>query len=164
MAKKKVRPIPKEYHVVTPGLCVQNAPGFIAFCKKVFGAKVPVVLKGPGKSIMHAEVAIGDSRVMVGEETPGWPSKSAKTLGGTPVALMVYVVNCDAVFKKAVAAGATVRMPCADMFWGDRYGQIEDPFGNVWSIATHIEDVSPKEMAKRAKAWMKSMAAQGGGH
>jgi PhnB protein len=163
MAKKKVRPIPKEYHVVTPGLCVQNVPGFIAFCKKVFGAKVPVLMKGPGNSIMHAEVAIGDSRIMVGEEMPGWPTKSAKTLGGASSSLYVYVPKCDAIFKKALAAGASVRMPCTDMFWGDRYGQVEDPFGNVWGIATHVEDVPPKEMTKRGKAWMKSMAEHGGG-
>ena len=155
----KVRPIPKGQHIVTPGLAVQGADGFIKFCKKAFGAKELHRLSGPGGSVMHAEIEIGDSRIMVGDESPGMGNKSAKTLGGSPVSLHVYTKECDAVFKKAVAAGATPLMPPTDMFWGDRYGRIEDPFGNTWGIATHIEDVTPQEMKKRAKAFAKSMAA-----
>ena len=155
----KVKPIPKGYHSVTPGLAVQGADAFIKFCKKAFGAKEISRMKGPGGSVMHAELLIGDSHIMVGDEMPAMGNRSAKTLGGSPVALYVYVEKCDVTFKKAVAAGATVRMPLTDMFWGDRYGQVEDPFGNVWGIATHIEDVSPKEMKKRSAAWAKAAAA-----
>ena len=156
---KKVRPIPKEYHSVTPGLAVKDADAFIKFCKKAFGAREMVRMPGPGGGVMHAELQIGDSRIMTGDETPGFATKAARTLGGTPVNLMIYVEKADAVFKKALAAGATVAMPMSDMFWGDRYGCVTDPFGNVWGIATHIEDVPPREMKKRAAKAMADMAA-----
>ena len=155
----KVRPIPKGYHSVTPGIAVQGADAFIKFCKKAFGAKEILRMPGPGGLIMHAEIVIGDSHLMLGEENPAMGNKSSKTLGGTPVTLSIYVPNCDTVFKKAVAAGATVRMPMADMFWGDRMGSVVDPFGNTWAIGTHIENVTPKEMKKRGAAWMAKMAA-----
>lgn len=158
----KVKPIPKGSHSVTPGLSVSNADAFVKFCKKAFGAKELLRLKGPGGSIMHAELLIGDSQVMVGDESPAWGTKSAKTLGGTPVSLYIYTENCDAMFKKAVAAGATIKMPLTDMFWGDRYGQVEDPFGNLWGIATHKEDVDPKELKKRSAAMLKAMSAGAG--
>jgi uncharacterized glyoxalase superfamily protein PhnB len=158
----KVKPIPKGYHTLTPGIAVQGADGFIKFCKKAFGAKEVLRLSGPGGSVMHAELLIGDTHLMVGDEMPGMGNKSSKSLNGTPLTLHVYVPKCDAVVKKAVAAGATVRMPVADMFWGDRYGTVEDPFGNTWGIATHIEDVTPKEMKRRAAAWMKQMQAGAG--
>jgi uncharacterized glyoxalase superfamily protein PhnB len=155
----KVKPIPKGYHSVTPGLSVSNADALIKFCKKAFGAKELLRMKGPGGSLMHAEIEIGNSRIMLGDENPAWGTKSAKTLGGTPVSLYIYTDNCDAMFKKAVGAGAAVKMPPTDMFWGDRYGQVEDPFGNLWGIATHVKDVDPKEMKKGAAAMVKAMSA-----
>ena len=159
---KKVRPVPKGYHTVTPGLSVQGADAFIKFCKKAFGAKEILRMPGPGGAVMHAELAIGDSRIMCGDENPAFGRKSAKTLGDSPVQLYIYTEKCDALIKKAVAAGATVAMPAADMFWGDRMGSVVDPFGNTWGIATHIEDLTPREMKKRGDAWMKEMAAKGG--
>jgi PhnB protein len=160
---KKVRPVPKGYHAVTPGLAVRGADKFIAFCRKGFGAKEVMRMPGPGGAVMHAELLIGDSRIMVGDEIPGMSNKSAAALGGSPVTFFVYVEKCDAVFKKAVAAGATVRMPMENMFWGDRMGQVMDPFGNTWAIASRIEDLSPREMKKRGEAWMKQMAQQAPG-
>lgn len=115
-------------------------------------------MPGPGGSVMHAELEIGDSRIMLGEEMPGMGNPSAKTLGGSPVSLFLYVTDVDAAFKKAVKAGATVQMPPADMFWGDRYCRLGDPFGNSWALGTHIENVTLKEMKKRGKAFMASMA------
>lgn len=145
----KVRPIPKGYHTVTPGLAVPSAAEFIKFCKKAFGATELMRLPGPGGSVMHAEILIGDSHIMVGDEMPGMGSPSAKTLGGSPVNFYIYTTDCDAACKKAAKAGATVQMPPTDMFWGDRYCRLVDPFGNCWALATHIEDVDPKEMKKR---------------
>ncbi|MEZ5354241.1 MAG: VOC family protein [Bryobacteraceae bacterium] len=159
----KVRPIPKGYHTVTPALAVKGGAGFIKFCKKVFGATEVTKMTGPGGIILHAELKIGDSYVMVGDEMPGMGNASAATLGGTPATLHVYVPDCDAVYNKALKAGATVRMPLADQFWGDRYGAVVDPFGNAWAIATHIEDVDLPEMKRRAKKMMKEMAAAGAG-
>ena len=156
----KVRPVPKGYHTLTPGLSVRDAGGFIKFCKKAFGAKEVDRMLGPGGSIMHAELTIGDSHIMCGEEMPGMGGKSAATLGSTPVQLYIYVENCDKVFKKAVAAGGTVTMPLADMFWGDRMGSLVDPFGNRWAVSTRIENMSPAEMRKRGKKWMAEMAKQ----
>jgi PhnB protein len=155
----KVRPIPKGYHAVTPGLSVKGAAEFIKFCQKAFGAKVIGRMAGPGGSVAHAELLIGDSHLMCGEEMPGG-NKSAASLSGTPVQLYLHVENCDKVFKKAVAAGASVRMPHGDMFWGDRMGSVVDPFGNVWGISTRIENVSPAEVRKRGKKWMADMASQ----
>ena len=157
---KKVRAVPKGYHTVTPGLAVRGADKFIAFAKKAFGAKEVMRMPGPGGSLMHAELVIGDSQVMVGDEVPGMGNRSASALGGTPVTLYIYVENCDAIFKKAVAAGASVRMPMENMFWGDRMGQVVDPFGNTWGIASRIEDLSPREMKKRGEAFMKQMTQQ----
>ena len=155
---KKVRPVPKGYQTVTTSLTVQDADGFIKFCKKAFGATELLRMKGPGGSIMHAEIQIGDARVMVGDEMPGMGKKSAKSLGGSPLTLFMYVPDCDAVAAKALKAGAVTRMPLSDMFWGDRYGTLEDPFGNIWGIGTHIEDVDPKEMKKRSDKLTKDMA------
>jgi uncharacterized glyoxalase superfamily protein PhnB len=157
----KVKPVPKGYHALTPGVVVEGAGEFIKFCKKVFGAKEVMRMPGPGGSVMHAELAIGDAKLMVGDTMPGAPPRSAKALRGTPVTFHVYVANCDAVYKKALGAGATAKSPVMDMFWGDRYGTVEDPFGNLWGIATHKEEVSPKEMKKRAAAMMRQGAAAG---
>lgn len=155
----KVRPVPKGHGSITPGLTVTGADAFIRFCKKVFGAKVETRMTGPGGLVMHAALRIGDSLISVADEVPAMGNKSPKTLGGTSVALYLYTERVDAVFKKAVAAGATVRMPVTDMFWGDRTGTVVDPFGHTWSIATHIEDVTPLEMKKRSSTWVKRMAA-----
>jgi uncharacterized glyoxalase superfamily protein PhnB len=133
---------------------VKDAAAFIRFCKKAFGAREVLRMPGPGGSVMHAELTIGDSHLMVGDEMPGMGNLSAETRGGTPVTLYLYVPKVDAVFRKAVRAGATVRMAVATMFWGDRMGQVVDPFGNVWGIATRVENVSPREMKKRGAAWM----------
>ena len=141
MPKKKVKPVPKGYHAVTASLNLVNAKGAIDFCKKVFGAKVRSVMPGPGGKIIHAEVLIGDSVVMFSDSVRE-PER--------PTNLFVYVPAVDKTFAKAVKAGAKVMMPVATMFWGDRFGRVEDPNGNRWSIATHVEDVSPKEMKKRA--------------
>lgn len=144
---------------MTAGLTVHNAAEFIKFCKKAFGAKETMRMPGPGGAIMHADIQIGDTHVMIGDEMPGMAKKSAKSLGNTPLTLHVYFENCDAACQKAIKAGAVVRMPLQDMFWGDRYGTVEDPFGNIWALATHIEDVDVKEMKKRGAKMMKQMAA-----
>ncbi len=138
---KKVRPIPKGYHNVTASLVQPNAAETIEFCKKAFGAKVRMRIDGPGGRIMHAEIDIGDSVVMLTD---------AGHEPAQPAGLFLYVENVDKTFDKAVKAGASVVMPVQDMFWGDRFGRIRDPQGNSWGIATHREDVTPREMKKRA--------------
>jgi len=140
---KKVRPIPKGYHAVTPALNQADAVKTIDFCKKAFGAKERMRVAGPGGKIMHAELQIGDSIVMLNDAFQEPPQ---------PALLFLYVLDVDKTFAKAVKAGAKVLMPVQDMFWGDRFGRVEDPSGNRWGIATHREDVSPKEMKKRAAA------------
>jgi PhnB protein len=152
--------VPKGYYTLTTGVCVKGAAAFIQFRKKAFGAKELLHLPGPGGLVIHSDLQIGDSRLMAGDEMPGMGNKSAATLGGTPATLHLYVPNCGAPMNKAVAAGATIAMPAADMFWGDRYGRIVDPFGNGWALATHVEDVTPAEMKKRAK---KMFAGAGAG-
>jgi PhnB protein len=140
---KKVRPIPKGYHAVSPSLTQDDARQTIEFCKKAFGAKVLMRMQGPGGKIMHAEVLIGDSIVMLNDvmQEPAQPAN-----------LFLYVQDVDKTVARASKAGATVLMPPQDMFWGDRFGRIQDPSGNRWGIATHREDVPPKEMKKRAAA------------
>ncbi len=153
-AKKKVLPVPAGYHTVTPYLVCRGAAGAIDFYKRAFGAKEKVRMPGPNGKVAHAEIQIGDSRVMLGEEAPEMGAKSPDTLGGSTVGVFVYVKNVDAFTDKAIAAGATVLMPVQDMFWGDRYGKLKDPFGHEWSIATHKEDLTAKQMAKRAQSAM----------
>jgi PhnB protein len=156
---KKVKPIPSGYHAVTPALVVNGAKDALAWYKKVFGAKLGLNMPTPdGKGILHAEMTIGDSMVFLSDEDPLMGSRSPTTLGGAPGGIHLYTPNADATFKKAVAAGAKATMPPIDMFWGDRYAQFTDPFGHHWSVATHQEDVAPKEMAKRAEAWAAQMA------
>ena len=140
---KKVRPIPKGYHAVTPALNQADAVKTIDFCKKACGAKERMRMAGPGGKIMHVELQIGDSIVMLNDAFQEPPQ---------PALLFLYVPDIDKTFAKAVKAGAKVLMPVQDMFWGDRFGRVEDPSGNRWGIATHREDVSPKEMKKRAAA------------
>jgi len=153
-AAKKAQPIPAGYHTVTPYLVCRGAAGAIDFYKRAFGAKEKVRMPGPGGTVAHAEIQIGDSRVMLGEETPEMGAKSPEMLGGSPVGVFLYVKNVDAFTNKAIGAGATVLMPVQDMFWGDRYGKLKDPFGHEWSVATHKEDLTAREMAKRVQAAM----------
>ena len=128
------------------------AAAAIEFYKKAFGAEEIARMPGPKGSVMHAEIQIGDSRIMLNDEFPDFGKMGPASIGGTPITIHLYVNDVDALFDRAVKAGATARMPVADMFWGDRYGQIEDPFGHHWSIATHKEDVSPEECMRRMKA------------
>ncbi len=146
----KTKPIPEGYRTLTPHLTVRNAAQAIDFYVKAFGAKEKGRHVGPdGKAIMHAALQIGDSMIMLNDESPDWQCFSPLTKPGAGFVVHLYVDDVDVVFNRAVQAGATATMPIADMFWGDRYGQIKDPFGHLWSIATRKEDVSPEECAKR---------------
>jgi len=148
-----VRAIPEGFHSVTPHLTVRGAARAIDFYERAFGAQELGRMPAPGgEKVMHAAVRIANSVVMLNDEFPDMGSRSPEALGGTPVTIHLYVEDVDVVFKRAVAAGATARMPPADMFWGDRYGKVVDPFGHEWSIATHKEDLTPEEMGKRAAA------------
>ncbi len=162
---KKVNPIPKGYHSVTPYLMVKGAAKAIDFYKKAFGAKVMERCNCPETGlVVHAELKIGDSMVMLADEPPK-PKEccgglSPLTLKGTSVLLHLYVKNVDTAFKQAVKSGCKVLMPLTDMFWGDRFGQLQDPFGHKWALATHKEDLSKKEIEKRAKEFMKQCMAK----
>lgn len=149
---------PEGYHTLNPYFAVHDAAAAIEFYKEAFGATERTRMNGPGGSIMHAELQIGDSVLMLGDEAPEMGASSPKTIGDTPVGLMVYVENVDQAFAKAVEAGAEVEMPPMDMFWGDRFCKLKDPFGHKWSLATHVEDVDDEEMAKRAAAAAAEMA------
>jgi uncharacterized glyoxalase superfamily protein PhnB len=142
----QVEPIPKDMHSVTPHLVCEGAADAIEFYKKAFHAVEMMRLPGPNGKVMHAGLRIGDSTIMLADDFPEYGGLGPKALKGSPVTLHLYVTDVDAAFQQALAAGATVRMPVADMFWGDRYGQVTDPFGHHWSIATHIRDVAPDEM------------------
>ena len=156
---KPGKPVPDGYHTVTPYLTVKNASEAIDFYKRAFGAEAIVRMPGPdGKSTMHAEIKIGDSMVMLSDEWPQGDVKAPKSLGGTTVGVFLYVQDVDALFKRAVAAGATATMPPSDMFWGDRYGKVSDPYGHHWGMATHKLDVTPEEMATGQKEFMAKMA------
>jgi PhnB protein len=146
MATQSVNPIPEGMHTVTPHLVCAGAGDAIDFYKKAFGATETSRMAGPGGKLMHASIRIGDSAVMLVDEMPEWGSLGPKALKGSPVVIHLYVDDVDAFTARAAAAGAKVTMPVADMFWGDRYGQLEDPFGHRWSVATHVRDVSPAEM------------------
>ena len=149
------RAIPKMFRTVTPHLTIEGASNAIKFYKKAFGAKELSRMKTPdGKHLMHAMIKIGNSVVMLNDAFPEWGSKGPQALGGSAVAVHLYVEDADKVFKKALKAGATVAMPIADMFWGDRYGLLVDPFGHRWAVATHKKNMSPAQMAKGAKAAM----------
>jgi PhnB protein len=149
----KVRPIPEGYHAVTPNLVIRDAAVAIDFYKKAFGASELMRKLGPGGKITHGEIKIGDSIVFICDEFPDMGCKSVQGYGGSPVGMYLYVPDVDATFKAAVAAGAAVKMAPNDAFWGDRYAYVNDPFGISWSIATHVEDVSPEEMERRAAAF-----------
>jgi PhnB protein len=141
-----VKPIPDGYHTLTPFLTVRDAVRAIEFYKQAFGAVERGVMKGPDGKVMHAELKIGDSIIMLSDEFPEFGTVSPQTVGGSPMGLHVYVDGVDAAFDRAVKAGAQVEMPVMDQFWGDRYGKLKDPFGHKWSIATHTKDLSMDEM------------------
>ena len=149
-AKKRIRPIPAGYHSVTPYLAIKGAAEALEFYKKAFGAKEIMRMPGPGGSIGHAEIRIGDSRIMLADEYAAMDFLSPKQRGGTTVTIHVYMKNVDAAVARASAAGAKVTRPVQDQFYGDRTGSLEDPFGHVWHIATHKEDVSMAELKRRA--------------
>ena len=153
-----VKPIPEGYQTVTPYLSVDGAAGAIDYYKRAFGAKERVRMSAPGGKIGHAELEIGDSLVMLADALPQFTTRPPKELGGTSVSIMFYVDDVDAVVQRAADEGGTITMEVADQFWGDRFGAVTDPFGHVWTIATHIEDVPPEEMAERAKAAMAAMS------
>jgi uncharacterized glyoxalase superfamily protein PhnB len=151
-----VKPVPEGTHTITPGMIVKGAADAIAYYTKVFGAKEVSRMSCPQTgAIMHAELQIGDSKLMLSDEFPDHNCVGPKAIGGSAVTLHLYVDDVDATFEKAVDAGATPTMPPADMFWGDRYGKLVDPFGHQWGIATHIEDVPHDQMHDRM---MKAMA------
>jgi PhnB protein len=154
-----VKPIPDGYNTVTPYLAVDDAAAAIEYYTKAFGAKERVRMDAPGGKIGHAELEIGDSLVMLSDPFPQASTSPPKELGGTSASVFMYVEDVDAVVKRAVDEGATVTMEVADQFWGDRFGTVTDPFGHVWSIATHVEDVPPEEMAERAKEAMAAMSS-----
>ena len=152
-----VRPIPEGYHSISPAITCKNAAAALDFYKQAFGASEINRMPGPGGMIMHAELRIGDSVIFVSDEFPG--TSAAPAPGVTPsFYLFLYIPDVDTVFNRAVAAGAHVAMPVTDMFWGDRYGKITDPFGHSWGVATHVEDVSPDEMARRSAEWTASVS------
>lgn len=153
------QPIPEGYHTVTPYLAVDDAAEAIDYYTKAFGAKERVRMETPDGKVGHAELEIGDSLVMLSDPFPQASTKTPSELGGTSVSVFMYVEDVDTVVKQAVDAGAIVTMEVADQFWGDRFGSVKDPFGHLWSIATHVEDVPPEEMAERAKAAMAAMSS-----
>jgi len=148
----KPKPIPDGYHTATPYLVVTNAGKAIKFYKEAFGATESIRLETPDGKVMHAEIKIGDSPIMMTDENPECDSRSPQTIGGTAVSIMLYVEDVDTVVNRALAAGAKLLMPVEDQFWGDRCGTIADPFGHKWTVATHTEDVSPVEITTRSKA------------
>jgi PhnB protein len=156
----QVKPIPEGFHTVTPYLTLDDAAKAIDFYKRAFGAQEVMRMEAPGGKIGHAEIKIGDSRIMLGDEMPNAGSRSPKSLGSTTGGIFLYVQDVDAVFNQAVSAGAQVEMPLADMFWGDRYGRLKDPFGHSWSVATHKEYLTQAEMSKRMQDEMAKMAQQ----
>jgi PhnB protein len=163
MAKAK-RAVPEGYHTVTPQLTLENAVEAIEWYKKALGAEEKGRAVGPDGKILHAELQIGDSRIMLNDAMMG--GKGPKALGGSPASLWIYVENCDPLFNRAIAAGGKISMggmgQLTDQFWGDRSGTFDDPFGYRWTIATHKEDLTRDEMEQRQAEWMKQFAAQQG--
>lgn len=147
-----VKPVPEGYHSITPYLYVSDGKGAIEFYKRAFGAVELFRMDGPNGTIGHAELRIGDSAIMLADEHPEMGARSPKTIGGSPMSLLLYVENVDQVVERAVQEGATIVRPVANQFYGDRSGGVMDPFGHTWFVATHVEDVSPEEMQRRAQA------------
>ena len=156
------QPIPEGYHTLTPYLSVDDAKTAIDWYIKAFGAKERLRMEGPGNTIGHAELEIGDSVVMLSDPFPQATARPPKELGGTTSGVFMFVKDVDAVYKQAIDAGASSTMEPENMFWGDRFGSSTDPFGHSWQIATHVEDVSPEELEKRSEKWMSEMAAMAG--
>lgn len=152
-----VRAIPDGFHTITPGITCKNAAKAIDFYKKVFDAQEIMRMDGPGGTVAHAELRIGDSIVMLGDEFPGM-TKAPDASTPPSYSLFLYTDNVDALFARAVSAGAKVEMPLENQFWGDRYGKVRDPFGHQWGLAQHVEDVAPEEMDRRAKEWQAKMS------
>lgn len=151
MTKSNVKPVPDGMHTVTPHLICAGAADAIEFYKKAFNAVELGRVPGPQAKLLHALIRIGDSAVMLVDEFPDWNSFGPKSLKGSPVTIHLYVHDVEAFFKQAIEAGAKVAMPLDDMFWGDRYGKLEDPFGHHWSVATHVRDVKPEELKEAAQ-------------
>jgi PhnB protein len=152
-------PIPEGFHSLTPMFMFKDARKAIDFYKNAFGAQERYTMPGPdGKGVMHAEVLVGDSIIMMGDENPQESCKSAETIGGSPISFYLYVENVDAAFRRAVEAGAKVQMEVQDMFWGDRCGSVQDPFGYSWMIGTHTRDLTPEEIQEGAKAAFTEMS------
>lgn len=156
---------PSGYHAVTPALVVRNAAGAIDFYQRAFGATELSRMAGPDGSIAHAEIQIGDSIIMLGEENEQWGTRSPLSLKGVHGSLHIYVDDADAAFDRAIRAGATVRYPLEDAFWGDRYGKVTDPFGHEWGLATRVKEMTLEEMEVAGREWMEQAAkgAQGAG-
>lgn len=152
-----VKAIPDGSHTLTPNITVHDAASALDFYQKAFGAEEIMRMPGPGGKIMHAEVRIGDSQLMLADEMPEMGNKGPKSYGGTPVTFYVYVNDVDASWKRALGAGAKETLPLGDMFWGDRTGQVEDPFGHRWTLAQHVKDVSPDEMKAGHEAFTARM-------
>jgi PhnB protein len=150
-----VKAVPEGYHTATPYLIVDGAAKALEFYRKAFGATERMRFAAPGGKIGHAEITIGNSAIMLADEHPEMGHRGPQAIGGTPVTIHLYVENVDEVFPRAVAAGATALRPVTDQFYGDRSGTLRDPFGHVWHVATHKEDLSPEEMHRRAEAAMK---------
>jgi uncharacterized glyoxalase superfamily protein PhnB len=151
--------IPEGFHSVTPMFMFKDTRKAIEFYNRAFGAQELYAMPGPdGKGVMHAELRIGDSIIMMGDEHPQEPCKSAETMGGSPISFYLYMENVDSAFAKAVEAGAKARMPVQDMFWGDRVGTVQDPFGYSWMLATHIRDLTTQEIQEGARAAFAQMA------
>ena len=149
----RIRPVPEGHHTITPHLVVKGASQAIEFYKQAFAAEEIRRVPGPdGKSLLHAEIKIGDSRLFLVDEFPDMGCRGPGSSGGSPVTIHLFVEDVDSVFNTALAAGAQERMPVADMFWGDRYGRLVDLFGHEWSVATHKEDLTPEQLSKRAQA------------
>lgn len=157
----KVKPIPDGYQTVTPYLTVTDGAMALDFYRAAFGARERMRMPAPGGKVGHAEIEIGGHVVMLSSEFPEMGGKSPQTLGGTPVAIMLYVEDVDGVVDRAVKAGATLRNPVQNQFYGDRMGALTDPFGHHWYVATHVEDVAPDELERRAEKAAKEMAAKG---
>ena len=155
-----VKPVPEGYHTVTPYLIVKDAAKALDYYKKALGATERMRMAGPDGKVMHAEMQIGDSVVMLADEFPQMGAKSPQTIGGSPVGICLYVNDVDALFKQAIAAGGKEERPVKDQFYGDRSGTLRDPFGHQWTIATHKEDLTPEQIGQRAEEFMKK---QGGG-
>jgi PhnB protein len=156
----KVKKIPDGYTTLTPVLSLRDAASGIEFYKRAFGAEELFRMHRPDGKIMHAELRIGTSRVMLGEEAPEWDCHSPQSLGATPVQFYVYVEDVDAAFRKAIDAGAKQTMPVADMFWGDRLGAVVDPFGHRWSLATHKADLTPEQLEQGQRDWLAKTQAE----